>query len=89
MLKLYSWKNIFSEVISEKRKEEMAILWQRFRLGQIVIVTLYFFPQLLSAVVFSVFIGTGNTLSLGVAYTVMTLLNMIKEPLRTLPLFIG
>jgi len=70
MLKLYSWKNIFSEVISEKRKEEMAILWQRFRLGQIVIVTLYFFPQMLSAVVFSMYIGTGHTLELSVAYTV-------------------
>jgi uncharacterized membrane protein len=40
-------------------------------------------------VVFACYIGTGNYLSLDVAFTVITLLNMIKDPLRTLPLFVG
>ena len=51
--------------------------------------TLYLFPALLSAVIFSVYIGIGNTLSLDVAFTVMTILNLIKDPLRSLPTFIG
>lgn len=44
MLKLYSWTHIFSEVIQSKRLEELAVLWQRFRYGQIIVTSLYFFP---------------------------------------------
>ena len=40
--------------------------------------SLYFFPSVLSAVVFSVYIAMGNTLDLSVAFTVTTILNMIK-----------
>ena len=54
-----------------------------------IISTLYFFPSILSAVIFSFYIGLGNTLCLDVAFTVMTILNLIKDPLRSLPEFIG
>ena len=54
-----------------------------------IISTLYFFPSILSAVIFSFYIGFGNTLCLDVAFTVMTILNLIKDPLRSLPEFIG
>jgi ABC-type multidrug transport system fused ATPase/permease subunit len=50
---------------------------------------LYFFPAILSAIVFAAYIGSGNVLSLDTAFAVITLLNMIKDPLRTLPNFIG
>ena len=39
--------------------------------------------------VFSFYIGFGNTLQLDIAFTVITILNLIKDPLRALPLFIG
>ena len=67
----------------------MNILKKRFYYGNAVVTSLYFFPSLLSAVVFSVYIGLGNTLDLDIAFTVMTVLNLIKDPLRSLPLFIG
>lgn len=89
MLKLYSWTEIFAETIKEKRKEELEWLWKRFVNGQIVVTSLYFFPALLSAVVFAFFIGFGNILYLDIAFTVITVLNMIKDPLRMLPLFVG
>lgn len=44
---------------------------------------------MLGNVVFGTYIGMGYTLDLGVAYTVMTVFNLIKDPLRWLPLFIG
>jgi len=44
---------------------------------------------MLSAVVFSVYIGFGNTLELSVAYTAMTFFAIIKGPLRFLPSFVG
>ena len=43
----------------------------------------------MSATIFSVYIGVGNTLNLQNAFTVMTILNLLQDPLRTLPLFIG
>ena len=54
-----------------------------------MVTNLYFFPQVLSAVVFSFYIGFGGTLSLDIAFTVITILGLIKDPLRALPLFVG
>ena len=89
MLKMYAWTHIFTAIISERRAEELAILWKRMRISQVLITNLYFFPQILSAVVFSFYIGFGGTLDLDVAFTVITILAMIKDPLRALPLFLG
>ena len=89
MLKLYSWTEIFAKTISDKRQAELAVLWKRFKNGWAVVGSLYFFPQILSAVVFGFYIGTGHTLQLDVAFTVMTILTMIKDPLRSLPMFVG
>ena len=89
MLKLYSWSDIFKHLISEKRIPELGMLRKRYNLSIVNISTLYFFPSILSAVIFSFYIGFGNTLSLDIAFTVMTILNLIKEPLRSLPQFIG
>ena len=89
MLKLYSWSDIFKHLIKEKRIPELAMLRKRYNLSIVNISTLYFFPSILSAVVFSFYIGFGNTLRLDIAFTVITILNLIKEPLRSLPQFIG
>ena len=89
MLKMYAWTHIFTRIISEKRQLELSILWKRFQISQLLITNLYFFPQILQAVVFSFYIGFGNTLRLDIAFTVITILNMIKDPLRALPLFVG
>ena len=82
MLKLYSWTKAFESMIGEKRKAELGILWTRFRYSMTNVTSLYFFPSILSAVIFSVYIGTGNTLDLSVAYTVTTILNMVKVRIR-------
>lgn len=42
------------------------------------IASLYFFPQVLGNVVFATYIGTGHTLDLGTAYTVLTIFNLVK-----------
>jgi len=89
MLKMYAWTEIFQKLISERRAAELAVLWKRFRVSQVLITNLYFFPQILSAVVFSFYIGSGHTLRLDIAFTVITILNIIKDPLRALPLFVG
>lgn len=89
VLKMYAWTHIFKRLISERRAEELKLLWRRMRISQLIITNLYFFPQILQAVVFSFYIGFGNTLSLDIAFTVIAILNLIKDPLRALPLFVG
>jgi ATP-binding cassette subfamily C (CFTR/MRP) protein 1 len=89
MLKLYSWTGTFEKAIQVKRKIEMSVFWKRLTVGMISVSSLYFFPQVLSAVVFSVFIASGHTLYLGMAYTVMTCLNILREPMRYFAYFIG
>lgn len=43
----------------------------------------------MSCVIFSVFIATGHELSLSTAFTVLTILNIIKDPLRWVPNLVG
>ncbi len=78
MLKLYSWIEPFEKTINEKRDDELNLLWKRLLNSCISITLLYFFPQIISAVVFSVYIGTGHTLDLSIAYTVMTIFNNLR-----------
>ena len=59
------------------------------KISQVLVTNLYFFPQILSAVVFAFYIGFGGTLRLDIAYMVITILGLIKDPLRSLPLFMG
>ena len=89
MVKMYSWGDVFKQLVKEKRIPELGMLRKRYNLSIVNISTLYFFPSILSAVIFSFYIGFGNTLRLDIAFTVMTILNLIKEPLRSLPQFIG
>jgi hypothetical protein len=56
----------------------MKVFWGRLTVGMVSVSSLYFFPQVLSAVVFSVYIGSGHKLELGLAYTVMTCFNLLK-----------
>ncbi len=65
-------------MLSEKRQAELLTLWKRFRYGMTNITSLYFFPSILGAVVFSVYIAMGKELDLSVAFTVTTIFNLIK-----------
>ena len=78
MLKLYSWTYEFENTINQKREAELGIYWKRLNVAMVSVTSLYFFPQILSAVVFSVYIGSGNKLDLATAYTVMTIFNNLK-----------
>ena len=59
------------------------------KVSQVLVTNLYFFPQILIAVVLAFYIGFGNTLSLDLAFTIIVILNLIKDPLRSLPLFVA
>jgi len=55
----------------------------------LIITSLYFFPNILSSVVLAVYIKTGHTISLATAFTVLVFFDILKEPIRQLPLFLS
>ena len=48
-----------------------------------------YFPICLQVVSFSAYIGFGYNIDLSVAYTVITIFQMIDSPIRLLPFFLG
>jgi ABC-type multidrug transport system fused ATPase/permease subunit len=49
---------------------------------------LFFLPSILSSVVMATYIGTGHSIDLSTTFTVLVLLNIIKEPIKQLPYFL-
>ena len=82
MLKLYSWTDIFFNIITERRNEELAIFHKSLVYGVMVVSTLYFFPLLLQSVSFTTYIGLGNQMTLAQSFMVLTILSLIQRPIR-------
>lgn len=74
MLKLYSWTDIFYDLIMQKREEELGVLRKKLFYGVAVVTTLYFFPLMLQSVSFVVYIAFGHTISLSEAFVILTIL---------------
>jgi len=77
------------EKIKDRRAEEVAILRGAGCAIATIVTSLYFFPQILSGVVFTTYIGTGHTLSLSDAITVLVIFDLIRAPLRAVPMFLA
>jgi ABC-type multidrug transport system fused ATPase/permease subunit len=88
-LKFYSWTGIFEEEIQKRREDEVSKLLRISMINSFIIVSLYFFPNILSSVVFSTYIGLGHKIDLATSFSVLVFFDIIKEPLRQLPLFLS
>lgn len=89
MIKLYAWIDLFSGKIDTKRKEELNTNFWRINNMALMVVSMQFFPQLLQLACFSVYIGTGNSMDLPLAYTIISLFGILNGPIRALPWFFG
>lgn len=89
MIKLYSWINIFKGMIKEKRTQELKFQFVRMSYIMLTLGSLTFFPLFLQIVSFTAFIGTNHPMDLSLAYTIITIFNLIQSPIRMLPMFIG
>lgn len=89
MLKLYSWIDIYIDLISKKRNEEMGVLRRGIWFGISMVSTLYFFPLMLQSVSFIAYILFGNDIDLSQAFVILTVLSLIQQPIRSMPMFIG
>jgi ABC-type bacteriocin/lantibiotic exporter with double-glycine peptidase domain len=82
MLKFYSWTSIFQEEVQKRRVHEFKMYKVIAVWLALVITSLYFFPNILSSVVFSTYIGTGHRLDLATAFTCLVFFDIIKDPIR-------
>ena len=88
-LKFYSWTDAFEKEVQKRRVHEIRAYWTLAIWLGLVIASLYFFPNILSSVVFSTYIGTGHNIDLATVFSVIVFFDLIKEPLRSLPLFLS
>lgn len=88
-LKIYSWTGAFEKEIKKRRESELKMFRKIAFWLTIIISSLYFFPQVLSSVVFATYIGNDHYISLSTAFSVLIFFDLIKEPMRQLPTFIS
>ena len=62
---------------------------ERLNYSMFITATLYFFPSSLQAVCYSTYIGLGQTLNLSIAYVLLNVFDILRDPIKDLPLFIG
>lgn len=89
VIKLYGWTKFFREHIDRTREIEMKLYLKRVIIIIFLMTSVSFFPLFLQAVCFSIYIGTGNRISLANAFLVTTTINIIASPIRALPMFLG
>ena len=78
MIKLYGWTETFEKRINEKRNSELEGIRKAYTMSTIIIWSLYFFPAMLTPVVFTTYIGLGNVLDLKDTFTIMIFFNLIE-----------
>mmetsp|Transcript_21329 Transcript_21329/g.33007 ORF Transcript_21329/g.33007 Transcript_21329/m.33007 type:complete len:227 (+) Transcript_21329:396-1076(+) len=81
-LKFYGWTDKFKTEIQDRRAKEIKIFKKLAIVNAFLIASMYFFPAILSSVVFSTYIGTGHVISLSKAFMVLVFFAMVEEPLR-------
>ena len=87
MLKLYSWQEGFLERIYRRRTKEL-VTQRKINFGwACFIVGAYLFPNMLPAVTFATYIGTGHTLDFNVAVAALVIFNLMQGPLIQVPFF--
>lgn len=89
IIKLNSWIDKFLEKIRKSRNHEIWMLKTRFFVSCLNIFLIFLLPPLLALTVFSVAIHSGIEMRVSTAFAALHVLNMLREPTRWLPFFLG
>ena len=89
MVKLYAWNKSFLNEIEEKRAQELAIWFKSMNFAALNIAGFSFFPLIMQTVGIAAYIGFIGEMTLGKAFVVMALFNLIFRPVRMLPFFLS
>lgn len=89
IIKLNSWIERFIGKIKKLRDTEIWMLKTRFFVTCINLLAIFLMPGLLILTVFGVAIGSGIKMRVSTAFAALQVLNMLRDPTRWLPFFIG
>ncbi|RLN96733.1 hypothetical protein DYB28_008289, partial [Aphanomyces astaci] len=86
IIKLNAWEEKFHDKIKTERAVELKTLWQIFSLSSCITALLYGAPAVVTIASFSTYtLVMGETLNATKMFTALTLFNLLKIPLMTLP----
>ena len=78
------------EQIQDKRKKELKVLFWQKCYAVLIVAVLYFFPIVLQTTALASYIGISRKdLDLSTAFMVVSVLQIMADPLRELPMFFG
>ncbi|RQM11942.1 hypothetical protein B5M09_012106, partial [Aphanomyces astaci] len=90
IIKLNAWEEKFHDKIKTERAVELKTLWQIFSLSSCITALLYGAPVVVTIASFSTYtLVMGETLNATKMFTALTLFNLLKLPLMTLPKIIA
>ncbi|CAI2361005.1 unnamed protein product [Moneuplotes crassus] len=89
IIKLNSWIERFMKQIKKLRDTEIWMLKLRFSLTLLNLLAIFLLPSFLILTVFSVAIRSGIRFRASTAFAALQVLNLLRDPTRWLPFFIG
>jgi ATP-binding cassette, subfamily C (CFTR/MRP), member 1 len=89
IIKLNSWIECFIEKIKKLRDKEIFKLRIRFFVSCLNILSIFLLPGFLILTAFGVAIKSGIRMKVSTAFAALQVLNMLRDPTRWLPFFIG
>ncbi|KAF0690852.1 hypothetical protein As57867_017739, partial [Aphanomyces stellatus] len=86
IIKLNAWEEKFADKITGERNVELSTLWRIFQLNSCITLCLYAAPVLVTIASFTTYaMVMHETLTATKIFTALTLFNLLKLPLMTLP----
>jgi ABC-type bacteriocin/lantibiotic exporter with double-glycine peptidase domain len=88
-VKSQAWEDFFLGRIGKLRSQELAVLWEGFKLSALNTLILQMIPTLVTIATFALYVLLGNTLTATKAFTAVSLFSVLRFPLFQLPMVIS
>lgn len=85
-VKTQAWEPFFLRRVTAARADELAVLWESFKLAALNTLILQTVPTVVTIATFSVYVLLGNELTATKAFTAMSLFSVLRFPLFQLPM---
>ncbi|KAJ1564732.1 hypothetical protein HK096_006556, partial [Nowakowskiella sp. JEL0078] len=87
--KFYAWEKPFIKVIEDLRSKEILKTRKMLIIRALISSIVTLMPTLSSVVMFVLYVYAGNTLNYATVFSVLTLTNILRIPLLTIPIFVN
>jgi ABC-type multidrug transport system fused ATPase/permease subunit len=89
VIKFYAWEASFSDLVAKVRNEELGLVFKKSMLGSVNNVIMTGYPTIVSLITFLLYsVVTKSTLTTSVAFSALSLFNILRFPIMILPVTI-